>query len=512
VCHFERLHVFPPVLLVATHLEGHFTALGCPRAVPRVLREPRVLSWRQRSFSVRGHSWLVPTQLGFKSHGDTSGKRRFGFALWQIAHEHEQFGNCVANGYFYIFDCVAICMSTSLFLSLVVNITSGVPCSIVEFCVKRLQLKGLLPKSALSANSSSSNADLTPASTSSVVGGLPSEFRVPYSAELSTVCVQLLEKSKSSGYVDEANFVWELLNSGHTLESLGCNLAHIMTSSIVAAFNGNFWTVTPSQAARRQVFSQASAVHLPALKQFVFVEFDDSILPSLSMSSSVTAAMPMSATRFEELLSQAAQSLLQQSRADLSLLASSMKECHGSLPRSIFSILSQNCMFRDANSSGLSSSQVVQAQAKHDDASASECYLCLLSGDDNPSEVFNSCGHGLCRNCWKSLVSAAIVSSSTPAVKSGEDLSGAVTVLSMKCSADRSNKCKAKIDFGVLCQAVPSLVQPFIRSTMSNLSRLLLCGGAGTCQCACGAVVSGVCHHKSRFLCNLFMQLPADHY
>jgi hypothetical protein len=119
---------------------------------------------------------------------------------------------------------------------------------------------------------------------------------------------------------------------------------------------------------------------------------------------------------------------------------------------------------------------------------------CWALGDDNPIAFYNSCGHGLCRDCWKSLVSAAIVSSSTPAVKSGEDLTGAVTVLSMKCSADPDGKCQAKIDSGVLCQAVPHLVQPFIRSTMSNLSRLLLSGGAGTCQCVCGSVVSGVCH------------------
>ncbi len=357
---------------------------------------------------------------------------------------------------------------------------TGLPHSIVDFCMRRLSSKGLLPNSRFSAISNYT--------------GLPSEFRVPYSAELSTICIQLLQKCESSGHVDEALFVWELLRSGQTFEAVSCNIAHLMTSSTIAAYCGKLWTITPTQA-KSHIAIGGSVVNLPPLKQCVFIEFNDSILPSLSMSSSVAAALPTSSIRFEELLSEAAQSLLQQSSSiDLSLLASAMKDTHGSLPRSIFSILSGKLTSQEASTLNASSRMCVQDhQVKRDDAASRTCYLCLLNGDDNPVAFFNSCGHGLCGDCWKSLVSAALASSSTPAVKSGEDMSGAVTVLSMKCSADPEGKCNAKIDFGVLCQAVPHLVKPFIRSTMSNLSRLLLSGGAGTCQCACGAVVSGVC-------------------
>jgi hypothetical protein len=357
---------------------------------------------------------------------------------------------------------------------------TGLPQSLVEFCMRRLSSKGMLQNSGLSAISHNN-------------AGLPSEFRVPYSAALSTICIQLLQKSESIGCVDEALFVWDLLKSGQTFEAVSCNIAHLMTSSIIAAHSGKLWTVTPTHE-KSYVAMAVNAVNLPPLKQCVFIEFDDSILPSLSVSSSVTAALPISAIRFEELLSEAAQALLQQSSIDLSSLANSMKETHGSLPRSIFSIFSGKSTLQDASFLDTSSRNCAHNhRAQSDDAASRTCYLCLLSGDDNPVTFSNSCGHGLCGDCWKSLVSAAIVSSSTPAVKSGEDVSGAVTVLSMKCSADPENKCKAKIDFGVLCQAVPNMVKPFIRSTMSNLSRLLLSGGAGTCQCECGAVVSGVC-------------------
>jgi hypothetical protein len=318
---------------------------------------------------------------------------------------------------------------------------------------------------------------------------------VPYSASLSTLCLQLLNQTKSCGQTDEAFFVWEALKSGQTIESVGCNVAHLMTSSIVAATDGKFWTVSPTRTQQRAavfVASDIGCVHLPRQTKFVFVKFDDSVLPSLSIATSVAAAHPLSVSRFEQLLAEAAQGLLQQSSIDLSTLASSMKESHGSLPRAIFSIMSCDATSPAATPPIVSSSSSSLGHAH--EPHATTCILCIYSGDDNPIAFFNSCGHGLCRDCWKSLVSAAIVSSSTPAVKSGEDLTGAVTVLSMKCSADPDGKCQAKIDFGVLCQAVPHLVQPFIRSTMSNLSRLLLSGGAGTCQCVCGSVVSGVCH------------------
>lgn len=360
---------------------------------------------------------------------------------------------------------------------------TGLPDSIVDFCRQRLLRKGLLPASAPFAVDSCGSADF------------PSEFRVPYSASLSTLCLQLLNQTKSCGQTDEAFFVWEALKSGQTIESVGCNAAHLMTSSIVAATDGKFWTVSPTRTQQRAavpVASDIGCVHLPRQTKFVFVKFDDSVLPSLSIATSVAAAHPLSVSRFEQLLAEAAQGLLQQSSIDLSTLASSMKESHGSLPRAIFSIMSSDATSLAATPpiASSSSSSLGHAHEPH----ATTCILCIYSGDDNPIAFFNSCGHGLCRDCWKSLVSAAIVSSSTPAVKSGEDLTGAVTVLSMKCSADPDGKCQAKIDFGVLCQAVPHLVQPFIRSTMSNLSRLLLSGGAGTCQCVCGSVVSGVCH------------------
>ena len=357
---------------------------------------------------------------------------------------------------------------------------AGLPQAIVDFCMRRLSLKGLLRKPQLSTASCS-------------VTSLPSEFRVPYSAALSTLCMQLLEQCEGKGYTDEAFFVWEALKSGQTIESVGCNIAHLITSSLVAASDGKLWTVTPKS--RYETFKSpvstpghTNTIHLPPLTQCVLVKFDDSVLPSLSISTSVAAALPISATRFEELLSEAAQAVLEESSVDLSTFAATMKETHGSLPRSIFSIIAGSATSRAASASDMPFFKRSLSNSGHN-----ECYLCLLMGDENPIAFYNSCGHGLCQNCWKSLVSSAIASSSTPVVKSGEDLSGAVTVLSMKCSADRNNKCRAKIDFGVLCQAVPNLVQPFIRSTMSNLSRLLLSGGAGTCQCACGAVVSGVC-------------------
>jgi hypothetical protein len=342
------------------------------------------------------------------------------------------------------------------------------PVSIVDFCIQRLSHKRLLQNPRISRPSRNPP-------------GLPSECRVPYSAALSSLCVQLFEQQKSCGYVDEALFVWDLLKSGQTVESIGCNVAHLITSSLVAAYDGKLWTITPSQLADSHDPVKIGAVNLLPLHQYVFIEFDDSILPSLSISSSAAAALPVSAIRFEEMLSEAANALLQQSSSDLSKLANSMKETHGNLPRSIFSIMSDASVTRDQHSSNKSSRDCVQVSPSNFDKTFTEtCYLCLLSGDDNPVALFNSCGHGLCRSCWASLVSAAIVSSSTPLVKSGEDVAGAVTVLSMKCSADPEGKCQAKIDFGVLCQAVPDMVQPFIRSTMSNLSRLLLSGGAGT--------------------------------
>jgi hypothetical protein len=338
--------------------------------------------------------------------------------------------------------------------------------------MRRLSLKGLLSQSQQLSN----------------ITDFPSEFRVPYSAALSTMCIQLLQHCDICGYADEAFFVWDLLKSGQTVESIGCNMAHLMTSSLVAASDGKLWTVTPKS--RFQSFEvsdaiEANSIHLPPMEQCVFIKFDDSVLPSLSISTSVAAALPVSANRFEELLSDAAQSVLQQSSVDLSTFGAKMKETHGNLPRSIFSIMPGNMISPETSASTF--------MKRVPSSGGSICYLCLLMGDENPIAFYNSCGHGLCQNCWKMLVSSAIASSSTPMVKSGEDLSGAVTVLSMKCSADRDCKCQAKIDFGVLCQAVPHLVQPFIRSTMSNLSRLLLSGGAGTCQCVCGAVVSGVC-------------------
>jgi hypothetical protein len=365
--------------------------------------------------------------------------------------------------------------------------------------MQRLSLKGLLQKPGVSCPSRN------PA-------GLPSECRVPYSAQLSTMCVQLFEQQKSCGYVDEASFVWDLLKSGQAVESIGCNVAHLITSSLVAAYDGKLWTITPSQGADSHDSIEVGAVNLPPLQQYVFIEFDDSILPSLSISSSAAAALPVSANRFEELLSEAAKALLQQSSSDLSRLASSMKETHGNLPRSIFAIMSDASVTREQQHPKKSPRECVSA-SNASGTLTETCYLCLLSGDDNPVAIVNSCGHGLCRSCWASLVSAAIVSSSTPLVKSGEDVAGAVTVLSMKCSADPEGKCQAKIDFGVLCQAVPDMVQPFIRSTMSNLSRLLLSGGAGTCQCVCGAVVSGVRPPNSRLNdCFGLTILFADHY
>jgi hypothetical protein len=326
------------------------------------------------------------------------------------------------------------------------------------------------------------------------------------------MCVQLFEQQKSRGYVDEASFVWDLLKCGQSVESIGCNVAHLITSSIVAAYDGKLWTITPSQGAGSHDSIEVGAVNLPPLQQYVFIEFDDSILPSLSISSSAAAALPVSANRFEELLSEAAKALLQQSSSDLSRLASSMKETHGNLPRSIFSIMSDASVTREQQYPNKSPRECVSA-SNASGTLTETCYLCLLSGDDNPVALVNSCGHGLCRSCWASLVSAAIVSSSTPLVKSGEDVAGAVTVLTMKCSADPEGKCQAKIDFGVLCQAVPDMVQPFIRSTMSNLSRLLLSGGAGTCQCVCGAVVSGVRLPDSRLNdCFGLTILFSDHY
>jgi hypothetical protein len=361
---------------------------------------------------------------------------------------------------------------------------TGLPGSVVDFCLQRLLRKGLLPSSAPFAVNSRTATDF------------PSEFRVPYSASLSTLCLQLLNQTKSCGQTDEAFFIWEALKSGQTIESVGCNVAHLMTSSIVAATDGKFWTVSPSRAQQQRVgvpvASHIGCVHLPRQKTFVFVKFDDSVLPSLSIATSVAAAHPLSVSRFEQLLAEAAQALLQQSSIDLSTLASSMKQTHGSLPRAIFSIMSGDATSLAATPPRASNSSSLLGHAR--EPHAATCILCVDSGDDNPIAFYNSCGHGLCRDCWKSLVSATIVSSSTPDVNSGEDLTGAVTVLSLKCSADPDGKCQAKIDFGVLCKAVPHLVQPFIRSTMSNLSRLLLSGGAGTCQCVCGSVVSGVSH------------------
>ena len=363
------------------------------------------------------------------------------------------------------------------------HLHAGLPDSVVDFCLHRLSLKGLLAKPALS-----------PVSTTALA--LPSEFRVPYSAALSSTCVQLLSQCEDSGCIDEASFVWEALKSGQTLEAVGCNVAHLMTSSLVATANGKLWTVTPMHGLHTLVapsHAKPNAVMLPpSSRHCVFISFDDSVHPSQSIATSVAAALPISATRFEELLAESAQSLLQQSSIDLSTLASSMKDTHGSLPRSIFALMSDIKASRNVHAHALVTSSGKSNPAAAAMSDAHTCPMCVLMGDNNPIAFSNSCGHGLCQDCWKQLVAAAITSSSTPAVKSGEDLTGAVTVLSMKCSADLEGRCKAKIDFGVLCQAVPHMIQPFIRSTMSNLSRLLLSGGAGTCQCACGAVVSGV--------------------
>jgi hypothetical protein len=364
---------------------------------------------------------------------------------------------------------------TGVLINPLLKLFAGLPRSIVDFCMRRLSLKGLLP--------TSEHANSFPA--------LPSESRVPYSAALSTACILLLKRCEESGCSDESAFVWELLKQGHTIESIGCNITHLMTSSLIAASDGKLWTVTPKlrrAAFEQHIASETNAIQLPPVRQCVLFKFDDTVLPSLPISTSVAAALPLSAARFEELLSEAAQSLLQQCNADLSTFAATMKDTHGSLPRSIFSIMAGDAMSRVARPCA-SKLHTPRSDQRKD----SPCYLCLLSGDDNLVAFYNSCGHGLCRNCWEMLISSAIASSSTPMVKSGEDVSGAVTVLSLKCSADPDNKCNAKIDFGVICQAVPGLLQPFIRSTMSNLSRLLLSGGACTCQCVCGAVVSGVC-------------------
>jgi len=338
---------------------------------------------------------------------------------------------------------------------------------------------------------------------------LPSEFRAPYSAALSTCCLQLLQQCEHDGCTDEAVFVWQALKCGQTLEAVGCNLGHMMTSSLVAAAHGKLWTVTPTHGHRTAAFpvpAQSPAVTLPlSSKRCVFVSFDDSVHPAQSIATSVAAALPISTARFEELLADAAQSLLQQSSINLSTLASSMKDTHGSLPRSIFELMSGFKTSRSPHEHGASSGgNPGDAAPPH----AQTCPMCVLMGDDNPIAFYNSCGHGLCRDCWKQHVAAAIANSSTPAVKSGEDLTGAVTVLTMRCSADLEGKCRANIDFGVLCKAVPHMIQPFIRSTMSNLSRLLLSGGAGTCQCACGAVVSGVRHINQLYIISHFLTRP----
>jgi hypothetical protein len=282
----------------------------------------------------------------------------------------------------------------------------------------------------------------------------------------------------------------------------------MMTSSLIAAFDNKLWTSSPSVSHHNpetNFHSNSAAVALSPSSHFVFVKFDDSFHPSVSLSACSTAATYVSAARFQELLSQAAQAFLEHSNTDLSIFASSMKSNHGNLSRSIFSIMADikySSLVAPADASLIAGS--------NSNKCGEPCHLCVLNGDSNSVAFVNSCGHGLCGSCWKDFVAAAIASSSTPMVKSGEDLSGAVTVFSMKCCADPDNQCRAKIDFAVLCQAVPQLVRPFILSTMSNVSRMLLSGGAGACECRCGAVVSGVRHLIYSFSQFLFYLLLAQ--
>jgi hypothetical protein len=302
------------------------------------------------------------------------------------------------------------------------------------------------------------------------------EDRLPFGSAFSKACIMLLAMMHADGSVSETHAVAALLQQGISIENVGACITHMICSSLLVASDGRLWISSPHQQKYFREVSHDQSVGIPLDYQAcTLVQFDDLAVAPLPHNASCHVAFAVSQSTLEQALVDGVQFVLEHAPGiccDLLRLSSALRGNHGNFPRSLIALMSDRALTQD------------EIQEKEERDGVSLCPVC----NEDPIGVRNSCGHGLCPNCWTEFVANAVHSSSTPEIAKGNGDEGSTSVLDIKCPGDADAKCRCPVQFSVLKRALPKGIENLIRTVMRSMSRVFLSGAAAIAQCICGAV------------------------
>ena len=201
--------------------------------------------------------------------------------------------------------------------------------------------------------------------------------------------------------------------------------------------------------------------------------------PPFPSTSSVFSGFNLDSQQMEDLAAESLFAAAELSRTDVLDVANSLLMCNDG--NFISAIVSANKVpLTDVEFS---------AHAAASCAERCPVGLCTPSGSYKP--LLLPCGHGACAECWQSLLEHALQTSSTPVVRSGQDISGIRTINCIKCPADTSNKCAYKMKLTDVQSCVPQLASSFRNSVKRWFIRTIASGSFPMAACSCGASVFG---------------------